>query len=104
MSDLEDRLAVIEEKLDACLVLLKKATTHDSFTYSLDDKTAEWITAMRKADLLASRVALSSAKQHRDSNLEFLPNSQPPSTGPLDADTLPIDTGDIEGAPIPIHR
>ncbi len=53
-SDLEDRLGVIEEKLDACLILLKKATTHDSFMYSLDDKTSEWIKAMRKADHLAS--------------------------------------------------
>jgi hypothetical protein len=104
MSDLEDRLDVIEEKLDACLILLKKATTHDSFTYSLNDKTVEWISAMRRADHLASRVALSSTEQRQDSGLQCHPSNQRPSTGPAVSDTSPIDTESMEATPTPIGR
>ena len=47
------RLDDIERKLDACLVLLEKATTHDDFVYGLSNKSERWISAMKKAEAIA---------------------------------------------------
>lgn len=51
-----DRLDALEEKIDACLVLLRMATTHDSFGYCLSDKSPAWTRAIRGAEVIVSRV------------------------------------------------
>ncbi len=51
-----ERLSRLEEKVDACLVLLAKATTHDDFVYTHSDKSESWNAAMRWADSVANKV------------------------------------------------
>lgn len=54
MPEILKRLDEIEKKLDACLVLLKMATTHDGFVYTLSNKSARWIKAMKEAGKIAN--------------------------------------------------
>ncbi len=51
-----ERLSRIEEKVDACLILLLKATTHDDFVYTHSDKSEPWNAAMRWADSVATKA------------------------------------------------
>src|ERR1035438_3262314 len=52
-----DRPEQLEEKLDACLVLLGVLTAQDRFAYSLNDKSEVWIKAMLEARSLALHTA-----------------------------------------------
>lgn len=61
---IEDRLSALENKIDACLILLGKLTTADNFTYNLMDKSPLWMRAMSAAERLASRVSIDVAKAH----------------------------------------
>jgi sugar phosphate isomerase/epimerase len=60
------RLDEIERKLDACLVLLKMATTHDDFIYRLDDKSERWIRAMKEAGKIANASIASVIRFHQE--------------------------------------
>ena len=60
------RLEVLEQKLDACLILLQMATTHDDFTYTLSDKSERWRQAMKGAGIVASRAEDSVIKAHQE--------------------------------------
>lgn len=90
--EVNERFDRIEEKLDACLVLLKKATSHDTFRYFLHDKSEGWIMAMRGADLLASRVTLSSANRHQADGPECSQRSLEPQSGSTVCDRFPTET------------
>lgn len=65
------RLDNVEAKLDACLVLLKMAVTHDDFVYRLDDKSERWIAAIQAARNQASRAAVSLVTGHRESGTDL---------------------------------
>ncbi len=66
MSTEAERLDRLEEKLDACLVLLQMATTHDAFVYTLSDKSQHWINAMHGASIVASRGEASAIAAHQE--------------------------------------
>lgn len=50
------RLDALEEKIDACLVLLRVATSHDKFAYTLSDKSPLWDRAIHGAQVVVSHV------------------------------------------------
>jgi hypothetical protein len=54
----------LEDKVDACLILLLTLATQDGFSYNLMDKSLLWIRAMDVADSLASDVSMRVAKSH----------------------------------------
>jgi hypothetical protein len=57
-----ERLDAIEKKLDACLVLLKIAVTHDGFSYTLTNKSDLWINAIRNARKVATDASVTVAE------------------------------------------
>lgn len=61
-----ERLDALEEKIDACLVLLRMATSHDVFRYTFSDKSPLWTRAMRGAEVIVSRVIDRVALVHRE--------------------------------------
>ncbi len=65
-------LEKIDDKLSACLVLLHRATTHDSFQYNLTDKSEEWRQAMRWATGVAVREGLAEVAGRQESDQEVL--------------------------------
>lgn len=60
------RLDALEEKIDACLVLLRMATSHDVFRYTFSDKSPLWTRAIRGAEVIVSRVIDRVALVHRE--------------------------------------
>lgn len=71
----ESRIASLETKIDACLVLLAALTTADGFSCRLDNKSPLWIRAMAEAEALATQVGISSAKSRPEYALEVLSNT-----------------------------
>jgi hypothetical protein len=71
----ESRLASLETKIDACLVLLAVLTTADGFSCRLDNKSPLWIRAMAEAEALATHVGISLAKYRPEYALEVLSSS-----------------------------
>jgi hypothetical protein len=65
-AETKERLEQLEEKIDACLVLLRMATSHDVFRYTLSDKSPLWTRAMRGAEVIVSRVIDRVALVHRE--------------------------------------
>lgn len=48
------RIEELDEKLDACLVLLKMIITHDDFVYTLSNKSEQWVKTMTAAEVTAN--------------------------------------------------
>lgn len=71
----ESRIASLETKIDACLVLLAVLTTADGFSCRLNNKSPLWIRAMAEAEALATHVGIASAKSRPEYALEVLSNS-----------------------------
>lgn len=86
-AELVQRLSTIEEKLDACLVLLKVATTHDSFIYSFKNRSARFVNAIMAAQGIASHSVTSVAERHPEHDWDWCTGAVPPDpaemgTGP----------------------
>lgn len=62
----ESRLDGLEEKIDACLVLLRTVTTSDEFHYTLNNKSPLWARAIRGAEVVVSRVVDRVAAIHQE--------------------------------------
>lgn len=54
----------IEQKVDACLILLREITTSDDFVYTKTGKSKEWLQAIREAEDLANHV-IETARESR---------------------------------------
>jgi hypothetical protein len=75
------KLDELEEKIDACLILLRMATSHDDFSYTLEDtrrnyKVSErWQKQMEWSRSVASRVLLPGEKHQLKSgrSVPFVP-------------------------------
>ena len=65
------RLESVEEKLDACLVILRMITTADDFTYTLSNKSEYWVKRIEKAEAVALRAADSLIERHPKYGLIF---------------------------------
>ena len=70
MSSLRTRLDDLEEKLDACLILMQVATSHDDFSFTLEDTRRNYkaperlVKQMNWARQTANQVALPEEKIH----------------------------------------
>ena len=81
MASIRNRLQAIKRKLDACLVFLQMATTHDDFVYSLTNKSARWLTALKAAQRVTNR-ATSVSRETGESREQVSPEQAPIGTNP----------------------
>lgn len=74
MPTIRKHLQDIERKVDACLILLRVATTHDDFVYSRHNKSNLWLAAIAEAEKIANSSERSAVNFHREGEFFVLPN------------------------------
>lgn len=92
-----DRFSELEAKLDACLVLLKMATTHDEFRYNFKNRSARFVNAVMAAQGIASRATTSVAARHPEHDWAWFVSAARPF--PAEMGTAPNETVESELAP-----
>ena|SRR5215469_588996 len=78
----------LEEKVDACLILLRMLATQDSFFYTMHNKSPMWIRAIHAAEKVAAHVSSDVAKAHPECVMEILVR-----------DSRPVDITPIQMVP-----